>query len=154
MGTTPPPLNTNNILTFQSTKITGTTILFHQFNPPSLQLANAQMNTWTKTGALQNNAGGANNPLQGEWSMTRVCDTAKDLFTWFQDTNQKGVAAQQDNVTVTILAADGTTHIGTWTMNGTYPIGYAQSGMDANSNSALTESITFHSTDCSYAAGS
>jgi hypothetical protein len=162
MGTNPPPLNTNNIMTFtcqgSGTTISGTTLLFHQFDPPTLALQNAQMNTWTATGGLQNNAGGANNPLQSEWGMTRVCDTTGELFAWFLATQQSGVAANQADCTVTIMgpppSAGGTpATLGTWNLKGSYPIAYSQSGMDANSNAALTESIRFHSTDCEYKAG-
>lgn len=145
---------TNNLLTFQSAKISASILMFHKFDPPSLKLDSINTNTWDANGKLLANAGGAVNPLHGEWGMERICDTNGDLFTWFTNTNQQGVTAQQDNVTVTILSPDGSSHLGTWTMNNTTPIAYSQAGIDANSNAVLTESIRFYSTDITYAAGS
>jgi phage tail-like protein len=82
-----------------------------------------------------------------------VMDTTGDLWTWFSDTNKNGMAAEQDNLTITILANDGTTTLATWTFNNTTPISYSQGGQDANSNAIMTESIRFYSTDIQYQPG-
>jgi T4-like virus tail tube protein gp19 len=149
----PTTVNTNNLLKMTAAKITATALFFHKFDPPSLSLDNVTHNTWDATGKLQANNGGAVNPLHGEWGLERVLDTNGDLWTWFSNTNQQGPAAQQDNITITILANDGTTPLATWTLNNTTPISYSQAGQDANSNAVMTESIRFYSTDIQYKSG-
>jgi hypothetical protein len=146
-------LNTNNLLTFSCAKITGQTLLFHKFDPPALALENAVHNTWDGKGNIQANNGGAKNALHGEWGLERVVDKAGDLYTWFENTNKSGRDSQKDNVTVTILAPDGQTTVGTWTFNNTTPVSYGHAAHDANSNAILTESIRFYSTEIIYKPG-
>lgn len=152
---TPNVVSTNNLMKMSSAngKINASTLLFHKFDPPSLSLDNTTLNTWDANGNLVTNNGGAVNPLHGEWGLERVLDTNADLFNWFSETNQKGVAEAQDNVTITILAADGQTTLATWTFNNTTPITYTQGGQDANSNAVMTESVRFYSTDIQYQPG-
>jgi hypothetical protein len=146
-------LNTNNLLKFSCAKISGTTLMFHKFDPPALALDNVVHNTWDTPGTPKAWNGGAVNPLHGEWGLERVVDTAGDLFTWFDNTNKQGRDAQKDNVTVTVLAPDGKTTVATWTFNNTTPINYAHGGHDANSNAVMTESIRFYSTEIIYKPG-
>lgn len=148
-------VNTNNLMTMSSAngKINSSTLLFHKFDPPTLTLDHTTLNTWDANGNLVTNNGGAVNPLHGEWGLERVLDSNGDLFQWFSDTNQNGVAQEQDNITISILAADGTTTLATWTFNNTTPISYAQGGQDANSNAVMTESVRFYSTDIQYQPG-
>jgi hypothetical protein len=153
--TTPTVVNVNNMLKLSSAngKIGGSTLLFHKFDPPTLTLEHTTMDTWDANGNRLPNNGGGTNALQGEWGLTRVMDTTGDLWTWFSDTNKNGMAAEQDNLTITILANDGTTTLATWTFNNTTPISYSQGGQDANSNAIMTESIRFYSTDIQYQPG-
>jgi hypothetical protein len=151
----PTTVNTNNLMKMScaNNKINASTLFFHRFDPPTLALDNVTHNTWDANGKLQANNGGAVNPLHGEWGLERVLDTNGDLWTWFSNTNQNGVDKEQDDVTITILASDGTTVLATWTFNKTTPISYAQAGQDANSNAVMTETVRFYSTDIQYKAG-
>jgi hypothetical protein len=148
-------INTNNLLKLDcADKITSGTLLFHKFTPPTLKLDHTTLNTWTPTGSLVTNNGGAVNPMAGTFTLERILDTSGDLWKWFSDTNTNGMQAEQATVTITVLAADGTTSLAVWTFTNTTPISYQHSAHDANSNAVMTESVTFYSTEIQYAPGS
>ena len=70
------------------------------------------------------------------------------LFQWFKDTNEKGRSDPDTtkDCKVYYLNLDGSI-LKTWALNKTSILGYSASGVDANSNALLTESVRMHSED-------
>ena len=112
-------------------------LMFHKFDPPSMSLDNVTHNTWDENGNLQPASGGGKNPLTGDWGIERAVDDKGVLFQWFKDTNEKGRSDPdtKKDCKVYYLNLDGSI------------LSYSASGVDANSNALLTESVRMHSED-------
>jgi len=121
-------------------------LMFHKFDPPAMSLENVTHNTWDENGNLQPSSGGGKNPLSGEWGVERAVDDKGALFQWFKDTHDKGRSDPdtKKDCTVFILNLDGSI-LKTWSLQKTSILSYSSSGVDANSNALLTESVRMHS---------
>jgi len=123
-------------------------LMFHKFDPPTMSLDNVTHNTWDENGNLQPSSGGGKNPLSGDWGIERAVDDQGVLFQWFKDTNEKGRSDPdtKKDCKIYYLNLDGSI-LKTWSFQKTSILSYSASGVDANSNALLTESVRLHSED-------